>query len=355
MSEPASDKRSFAGRVLVAVGVGAALLVLLYLVQQLAEGLLIVFAGLLLAVALDALASSVSKRSGLPRRASLTMILILAPLLLAASVWLAGPRIADQAERLQQHIPTALDQLKSSLQQIGWLRSLVENSPGLESLLSPGAGLVGRITGIFSSAIGVVFGCVVILFIGIFVAVEPDIYIDSTLRLVPQSRRERAREVLAKTGEALRWWLVGRLASMVVVGVLTVAGLLVLGIPLAFILGLLAAFLAFVPLIGPVASVFPAALIALLDSPLTALYVIILYIVVQALEGNLITPLIQKEAVSLPPALLIVSQLLMAVMFGWMGVLLSTPLLVTVIVVVQMLYVEDIIGDSVTVLGRHGE
>jgi len=354
MGDATAEKRGFAGRALIAVGLGAALLVVLYLLQQLAEGLLIVFAGLLLAVALDAVVSWVVRHSGLSRRLSLVVILILVPLVLVASVWLAGPRIAEQAGRLQQHIPEALDQLKTSLQQIDWLRSLLESSPGFESLLSPAAGLVGRITGIFSSAVGVAFGFVVILFIGIFVAFEPDLYVDSLLRLVPSVRRGRAREVLAKLGEALRWWLVGRFASMVAVGALTVVGLVVLGIPLAFILGLLAALLAFVPIIGPVTSVFPAALIALLDGPFTALYVILLYVVVQALEGNLITPLIQKEAVSLPPALLIVAQLLMAVMFGWIGVLLSTPLLVAVIVVVQMLYVEDVIGDSVAVLGQHG-
>jgi predicted PurR-regulated permease PerM len=355
MDEDASDRRSFAGRVLIAVGVGAALLVLLYLLQQLAEGLLIVFAGLLLAVALDALAYWVSKRSGLPRSASLALIGVLVPALLFVIAWFAGPRIADQAGRLQQHIPTALAQLKSSLQQVVWLRSLTQDLPSLESLLSSGSGLVGRITGIFSSAVGVILGCLVILFIGIFVAFEPDSYIDSALRLVPAAKRDRVREVMASLGEALRWWLVGRIASMFVVGVLTVVGLFILGIPLAFILGLLAALLAFVPLIGPITSVFPAALIGLLESPLTALYVVLLYIVVQMLEGHLITPLIQKRAVSLPPALLIVSQLLMAVMFGWIGVLLSTPLLVVVIVLVQMLYVEDIIGDSVMVLGHHGK
>ena len=353
MDGSASDGRIFAGRALVAVGVGAALFVLLYLLQQLAEGLLIVFAGLLLAVALDALASWVSKRSGLPRRASLALIGILVPVLLFGAAWFAGPRIVDQAGRLQHHIPAAVAQLKFSLQQIDWLRSLTQGLPSLETMLSSGSGLVGRITGIFSSAVGILLGCLVILFVGIFVAIEPDLYINSALRLVPAAKRDRSREVMARLGEALRWWLVGRIASMFVVGSLTVIGLFILGIPLALILGLLTALLAFVPLIGPITSVFPAALIGLLNSPLTAVYVVLLYIVVQMLEGHVITPLIQKQAVSLPPALLIVSQLLMAVLFGLIGILFSTPLLVVVIVLVQMLYVEDIIGDSVTVLGHH--
>jgi predicted PurR-regulated permease PerM len=119
-------------------------------------------------------------------------------------------------------------------------------------------------------------------------------------------------------------------------------------------LGLIATLLAFIPLIGPVVSAIPDVLIGLLDSPMKALYAAVVYVVVQALESNIVTPLIQKKAVSLPPAVILISQSLMAVMFGWVGVLLSTPLAVAVIVAVQLLYVEDILGDSVTVLGAHG-
>jgi predicted PurR-regulated permease PerM len=94
-------------------------------------------------------------------------------------------------------------------------------------------------------------------------------------------------------------------------------------------------------------------LIALLDSPLRALYAVIVYVVVQSLESYIITPLIQRQAVFLPPALILIAQTLMGVMFGWIGVLLSTPIAVTVIVSVQLLYVEDTLGDSVTALGDH--
>jgi len=353
MADAASGTRRYAGRVLIAVALGAALVVVLYLFQQLAEALLLVFAGVLFAVALDGLAAWLSARSGLARGWSLTIIAIAVPILLAAAAWLAGPRIADQAGRLHEHIPTAVEQVKSSLTQVGWVRSFAEGV-SLEKLLAPGTGIVGRITGIFSSAFGVALGSLVILFTGVFLAIEPDLYIDGAIRLVPAARRDRARQVVTKLGQALRWWLVGRFASMVAVGVLTVVGLFIVGVPLALTLGLLAALLAFVPLIGPVLSVVPAALIALLDSPVKAIYVVLVYVGVQALEGNLITPLIQKQAVSLPPAVLLVAQLLLAVMFGWVGVLLCTPLLVAIIVLVQMLYVEDVLGDAVTVLGEHG-
>src|SRR5690606_44568 len=117
-----------------------------------------------------------------------------------------------------------------------------------------------------------------------------------------------------------------QLISMTVVGVLTGAGLWLLGLPLAFILGALAALLAFIPNIGPVLAAVPAVLLALADGPTTVLWVIGIYVGVQAVESYLITPVVQQESVSLPPALTISFQLLMGVLYGILGLALATPL-----------------------------
>jgi predicted PurR-regulated permease PerM len=139
---------------------------------------------------------------------------------------------------------------------------------------------------------------------------------------------------------------------MAVVGFLTAVGLWVAGIPLAFVLGLIAALLSFVPYIGPIASVVPAALVALAESPTKVLYVFIIYGVVQLLESYLITPLIQERAVSIPPAVLISAQVIMGILAGAIGVLMATPLAVVLIVLVQMLYLADVLGDPVSTLGE---
>jgi predicted PurR-regulated permease PerM len=140
------------------------------------------------------------------------------------------------------------------------------------------------------------------------------------------------------------------MASMIVVGLLTAVGLWALGMPLALTLGLLAALLTFIPNLGPTLAVVPAALLALLQSPTKSLYVILLYLVIQAVESYLLIPLVQRQAVSLPPALTITAQVLLGILVGGFGLVLATPLTAAVMVLVRMLYIEDALGDSVDML-----
>ena len=155
--------------------------------------------------------------------------------------------------------------------------------------------------------------------------------------------RGSLREVLAAVGSTLRWWLWGKLLGMLVIGVLTTLGLWRLGVPLALTLGLLAALLTFIPNIGPILAVIPA---ALLDSPAKALYVLGLYLPIQTVESYLITPLVQRLTISMPSALTITAQLVLGVLLGAMGVVLATPLTAAAVVLMKMLYVEDALGGA---------
>ena len=139
---------------------------------------------------------------------------------------------------------------------------------------------------------------------------------------------------------------------MVVVGILTTLGLWIAGVPTPMALGLIAALLSFVPYVGPILSFFPAVLVALMVSLTKVLYVVVVFGLVQTLESYVITPLVQQKAVSLPPVILITAQIAMGVIAGAMGVLLAAPLAIVVIVLLQMLYVEDVLGDSVQILGQ---
>lgn len=139
---------------------------------------------------------------------------------------------------------------------------------------------------------------------------------------------------------------------MAAVGVLTAVGLWVLDMPLIMALALLAGLLSFVPFIGPIAAAIPAILVGLIEGPTQALYVVLVYFIVQLLESNILTPYVQKQAVSLPPAVMLSSQMLMGAVFGLQGLALSTPMLVSMIVVVQMLYVCDVLGEKIRPLGQ---
>jgi predicted PurR-regulated permease PerM len=213
--------------------------------------------------------------------------------------------------------------------------------------------LLSQVTGLFSRTLNAITNFVLILFIGLYLAVTPDLYVGGLVGLVPVGRRSRARQVIQAAGHTLRWWLVGRIFSMIVIGVLSVLGLWLIGVPLALVLGLLAGLLGFIPILGPILALVPPLLLALSNSPQQALYVVLLYGGIQIVESYFLTPMVQQRAVSLPPVLTISSQLILGLLFGFMGIAMAPPLAAMGMVLVQMLYVEDTLGDQlVDVMGE---
>lgn len=346
MDNSSSGLRYYTRLVLIAGGILFLLVLSLLLLRHVASALLLVFAGILLAVLLDGLTTKLCDYTWLSRGWGLGLVVALLLAFFVAAGWLAGPQIGDQVTQLGDRIPNAIERIRSSLMQYGWGRSILSSASGSKQIMSFVAGGITNVLRAVASGL-------IIVVIGLYLAAEPGMYTDGAIRLLPPPKRDRAREVGRALGHALRWWLVGRFASMTVVGILTALGLWIAGVPLVLVLGLIAALLSFIPYIGPIASVIPAVLVALAESPIKVIYVIIVYGAVQLLESYLITPLIQERAVSIPPALLITAQVLMGLLAGAIGVLLATPLAVATIVVVQMLYLEDVLGDSVKTLGEH--
>ncbi|WP_131782815.1 AI-2E family transporter [Legionella gresilensis] len=181
----------------------------------------------------------------------------------------------------------------------------------------------------------------VILFFGIALAYQPEIYTNGLIKLFPKQKQNKVREVLNDTTQTLQLWLAGKAFSMLIIGLLTWIGLWILDIPLAFTLALLAALLSFIPNIGPIIAAVPAILLALLKSPIFGLYVVLLYLAIQTIESYLITPLIQQKSISLPPALIVFMQLIMSLLVGILSLALATPLLAVISVVVKQTYLNE--------------
>ena len=187
-----------------------------------------------------------------------------------------------------------------------------------------------------SSTLAVAAGIVLVLFLAIYLAIDPGIYRRGLLYLVPRESRPRADKMLGAIATTLRKWLVTQLIAMIVIGVVTTSVLLALKVRAAIPLGILAGLLEFVPTLGPILSAIPAIAMGFVDSPEKALFVTIAYVGIQFIENHLLIPILMKEGIDLPPALTIVAQALMAIVFGILGLLVAVPLLATVMIAARM-------------------
>src|SRR6185295_20004647 len=197
-----------------------------------------------------------------------------------------------------------------------------------------------------SSTVTVAAGLFLILVLAIYVGADPALYHVGLLHLFPHGSRERAGVVLTRVATVLRKWLVTQLVAMVVMGVVSTLTLLALGVKAAVALGVIAGLLEFVPTIGPILAAVPAIAMGFLDSPEKALTVGLAYLVIQQLEGHVLIPILMKEGMDLPPALTIVTQAVMALLFGFIGLMVAVPLLAVVIVPVKLLYIEGVVRDA---------
>lgn len=317
------------GAARVAWVVGAVALSVLLL-----DVLLLAFAGVLFAVFLRTLSDWLSSHARISSGTSLLIVSVVLVAMTALAAWKVAPDVAHQIDQLIVDAPGLVDDATSSLESYTWGQWLLDRADGTADWLTEPR-TVGRAAAMVGSTIGLLGTGIVILLVGLFIAIEPSPYRRGILRLVPVARRGKAAEVLADVWQVLRGWLVGKVVAMAAIFVVTWAGLALLGIPIALTLALLAAALTFIPNIGPVIAAIPAVLLALQHGLTTTLAVAGLYVASQALESYVLTPLIQRKAVSLPPAITLLAQVAMGLVAGGMGLLLATPLTAAVLAVAR--------------------
>ncbi|OYX27364.1 MAG: hypothetical protein B7Z10_00515 [Rhodobacterales bacterium 32-66-7] len=297
----------------------------------------VIFAGLLLGVGISGAGQWIADRAGLGRGWAVAILLlgILAAAVLVSLLF--APAIAEQIDELTRTLPTAVESLRTRLEQYEWLDRLISSGGGASLPEGTGAAAAGALF----SVLGAGANILIALAIGIYGAISPGIYRRGLLLLVAPSARSRAEEVIAASVKVLRRWFGAQLVSMAVVGVLTTIGLWLVGVPLAPLLGLIAGLLGFVPNIGPILSAVPAVLLASTQGGTAALLTVGVFLVVQALESYLITPKVQQDQVSLPPALLIAAQVVFGLIFGLAGLLFAGPLTAVGMTLTNELYRRD--------------
>ena len=318
----------------------------LYVLWQIKQLLLLLFTAIVLATSLNILVKNFQKR-GIKRGNAVLLSILLLITVAAGCIWIVVPPFIDQFQDLGQLVPQGIERLD------GWTDLLSERLdpriisflPDTEELNRQLQPLVKQFLGggltFFYSSLGVLLSILLLFAITLMLLADPDPYRKGFKRLFPAFYRRRVEEILNLCSEGLEGWLVGILFNMVVIAVLSFICLLILGIPLALSQAMLAGVMTFIPNLGPTLSVLSPMAIALIEAPWKSVAVLILYIIIQQIESNLLTPIVMAQQVSLLPALTLLSQLFFATFFGFFGLFLSLPLTV----VGQIWFKEVIIKD----------
>jgi predicted PurR-regulated permease PerM len=297
---------------------------------------LLVLAGTLIALIFRGFSDFIQRKTNWKDGICVAISIITILIVFSALFWLIGAKVQSQMAELMETLPKTIETAKEKLNDTTLGKTVIEELSS-EKTIKKAQEFAG---GFFKSSFGVFGDLYVVLFIGIFFTVSPKTYTKGIVQLMPIGKQSKAKDVLNKLGEQLRNWLKGKLLSMLIVFILTAIGLAIIGIPLWLVLAFLAGLISFIPNFGPIIALIPAVLLALSQSPEKALIVIGLYMLIQFVESNFITTLIQKKLINMPPALIIIAQLVMGILTGGWGLVLATPITVIVIVLVQQLYIK---------------
>ncbi|WP_158625928.1 AI-2E family transporter [Arsenicitalea aurantiaca] len=332
------DGGNMTGAIIAGVAAGAALFVF----WQVSGTLLLIFAGILLAAVLDAAVLGLGRILPIARPWRLAIVVLAIILGMAAALLAGGLSLWDRLADFISGLGEQVDELIEMLE--GWgvpVSDMAENGERWREMLPDPGAVFGQLGAMFGTTFGVVGDVVIALFLGLFFAVDPAGYRDGVLKLIPVSRRARLREVLDETGGSLRRWLLGQLAMMALVAVSVWALLFVMGIENALLLGLIAGLLNFIPFLGPLLATIPVVLSAVGEGGTTFVIVIVAFLIIQNVEGYLISPFIQQKVVHLPAAWSLAFMAVMGALFGGLGVALAAPLYAVLRILTLRLYVED--------------
>ncbi|WP_374950841.1 AI-2E family transporter [Mucilaginibacter sp.] len=328
---------SYIGKVWQTVAIVALLVVVILIARVAFNVLLMVLAGVLISVYFHGLGDIIERRTKFSRRVSMILSVSISFAIIAALLWFMGTKIQGQIAVLSDTLPNTINTAKIKLSESPIGSRLLQYFSGDKS-----EKLYATAGHFFSTSFGVLGNIYIILFLGIFFTASPSLYKDGIIKLMPDSKKQLAKCVIDRISQALKGWLKGMMLSMVLITILITTGLTIMGIPVALVLALITGILKLIPNFGSLAAMIPGVLLALTVSVNTAIATAILYMVSQTVVSNIVTPLIQKKMINTPPALTIISQVIMGTLCGALGVILAVPLLAILIILVDELYVKKI-------------
>ena len=323
-----------------------------------AATLFLVFAGMLLGVALNALTAMLGRVIRLPHPLRLTIVCLVLATMLSGVVFLGGTTIAQQATALSDTIKGQLVGVKAFLERNGIDTSYFElgnsnaapaasstpttpastpthNLPSASALASGGGAIVSQTFKLLLGTVSAVGNFFIVLFLGLTFAAQPSVYRNGLLFMAPARHRARATVIVDRISDTLERWLIAQIITMFVVFLVTWIGLAIIGIPGSFILGIQAGLLTFIPTVGALIGGLIVVLASLASGWVAAASSLVLFLGVHALESYILTPILQRQALEIPPATLFAFQILLGVVFGIWGLALALPLMAIVKVMID--------------------
>jgi len=311
-------------------------LVIILIVRVAFNVLLMALAGVLISVYFHGLADMIVEKTKFGRKLSLFISIGGTIILLGIITWFIGSKIQKQATELNNTLPQTISSVRVKMSKSPLGEKILEYTSGNNSQK-----LLDTATSFFNTSFGVIGDLYIILFLGAFFTADPLLYKDGILILLPKQKKGSGRIILDRIRISLKGWLKSMLVSIVLITILIAVSLNIVGLPATTVLGLITGLLEIIPNFGPVIAMIPGVLLALTISTKTAVIVALIYIACQTIVASIVTPLLQKKIINIPPALTLLIQLIMGTLSGVMGIILAVPLLAILIIIIDELYVKE--------------
>lgn len=340
---------SLVSRTLLVCGIVVAVASIALLIFVAKNLLPLIFGSVLIAVVLNRCAEKSGKLlpDSLSRQVRVGIVITTLTILSCIAVYAFADSASEQVVRLTDRVEASVERVLRAAKDQPVIQRYLDGDAKVSSILPSSAKSLGLAKNFFTTTFGALADILILIILSAYFAFSPTKYRGGASKLLPRAWRDPFRQLLDESGETLWRWMLGRLLAMSLVGILFGIGLAIIGIPMPVELGIFAASVTFIPNIGGLAAVIPAMLLASQQGSAAVASVVTLYLVIQFVESYLITPMVQEHQVALPPAVVILAQILAGLLFGFWGIVFATPLVAVASLWTKRLYVERLLGSEV--------